>query len=200
MPEISKDIVALLSFLLPGFLMAWIFYSLTTHEKPTQFERVIQALIFTFFVKLLVTILKATLEFVGRFVTIGIWSADIELFFSFLVALLLGIVAAYIVNTDRLHTLFRKFGFSQKSSHQTEWAHVFSAYQRYIVLHLKDDTSIYGWPKVWPSDPDKGHFFIVAASWLGPNGAFEDNGTEGILVEAKDVKFIEFVKNEEKSE
>lgn len=36
-----------LVFLLPGFVAAAVFYSLTSHPKPGAFDRVIQALIFT---------------------------------------------------------------------------------------------------------------------------------------------------------
>ncbi len=43
----SKELVGIISYLLPGFLAAWIFYGLTAHPKPQPFERVVQALIFT---------------------------------------------------------------------------------------------------------------------------------------------------------
>ena len=41
------DIVGVLTFLLPGFVAASIFYSLTSYPKPSPFDRVVQALIFT---------------------------------------------------------------------------------------------------------------------------------------------------------
>ena len=44
MPEISKDLVSLLQYLLPGFLVAWVIYGLTSHEKPVQSERIIHQL------------------------------------------------------------------------------------------------------------------------------------------------------------
>ena len=43
----SSEIVGVLSFLLPGFVAAAIFYSLTSYPKPSPFDRVVQALIFT---------------------------------------------------------------------------------------------------------------------------------------------------------
>ena len=43
----SGEIVGVLSFLLPGFVAAAIFYSLTSYPKPSPFDRVVQALIFT---------------------------------------------------------------------------------------------------------------------------------------------------------
>ena len=59
MPELSKDVVALLQYLAPGFIMAWVYYGLTSHAKPSQFERVVQALIFT--VVLVVIVLAGSL-------------------------------------------------------------------------------------------------------------------------------------------
>ncbi len=43
----SGEVIGVLTFLLPGFVAAAIFYSLTSHPKPTAFDRVVQALIFT---------------------------------------------------------------------------------------------------------------------------------------------------------
>ena len=45
----SSEIVHVLVFLLPGFLTAAIFHSLTPHRKPEAFEHVISALVFTIY-------------------------------------------------------------------------------------------------------------------------------------------------------
>ena len=47
MGELAESTVQLLNYLISGFLTAWIFYSLTPFKINNQFERVIQALIFT---------------------------------------------------------------------------------------------------------------------------------------------------------
>ncbi|WP_425032221.1 hypothetical protein [Pelagibius sp.] len=62
MDSINEDIVGLLQYLLPGFLAAWVFYGLTAHQKPSQFERVIQALIFTLIVQAIVSLEKWVAE------------------------------------------------------------------------------------------------------------------------------------------
>ena len=51
----SSETVTVLTFLLPGFVAAAIFYSLTSHPKPSDLERVIQALIFTVIGQAIVT-------------------------------------------------------------------------------------------------------------------------------------------------
>lgn len=194
MQEISKDTVALLTFLLPGFLVAWFFYALTSHQKPAQLERVIQALIFTLFVKLLVLLERMTLEYIGTWWAITSWGTGSELVASLVSAIPLGFGAAYIANNDALHAFLRAKKISKRSSHPSEWCCVFAQHQLYIILNLKDERRLYGWPEVWPSDPDKGHFFIINGSWINDPDNVDLPSTEGILVDVKDIKFIEFIK------
>jgi len=44
---LSSEIVAVLVFLLPGFLAASIYFAFTSHPRPGEFGRIVQALIFT---------------------------------------------------------------------------------------------------------------------------------------------------------
>lgn len=46
MDSLFNNATTLLTFLLPGFLSAWVFYGLTSHPKPPQFERTAEALVF----------------------------------------------------------------------------------------------------------------------------------------------------------
>ena len=82
MPEISKEAVALLTYLLPGFLVAWLFYSFTSYPKPPQPERIIQALIFTLLVSALVIAEKLLLLFAGKWYSLGVWDKDTEVIAS----------------------------------------------------------------------------------------------------------------------
>ena len=43
----SSEIVAVITFLLPGFVAAAVFYSLTSHPKPGDLDKIVQALVFT---------------------------------------------------------------------------------------------------------------------------------------------------------
>lgn len=198
MPELSKDVISLLQYLLPGFLVAWVFYGLTSHQKPSQFERVVQALIFTLAVRALVFGERFVLEYVGQWKPIRPWDTEADLTCSFLSAILLGLAIAYLINTDGFHRFLRDRGLSKRSAHPSEWCGTLSERARYVVLHLKDDRRLYGWPKVWPSDPEKGHFFITIPSWLDADGNERPLTTvEGLLVNANDVKWIEFLNEPE---
>jgi len=208
MPELSKDLIALLQYLLPGFLVAWIFYGVTSHQKPSQFERVVQALIYAIFVHFIVNLECLLAVAIGTWRNLGAWSREGELFASFITAITIGILFSYLLNSDLLHRALRKINLSTRSGHPSEWCTVFEREKTYVVLHFKDERRLYGWPHIWPSDPTKGHLFIVSGSWL-PSVAesilieekqVEDDQDEiRILVDVMDVKWIEFIPDPEKS-
>lgn len=194
MPEISKDLIALLSYLLPGFLVAWLFYSLTSHQKPAQLERVIQALIFTLLVNGLVLLEREVFLLIGRKFSVAEWNKDSELICSIFTAIVFGLVSAYVTNTDVLHKWLREKNISKQSSHPSEWCTTFSFNDTYVALELKDGRRLYGWPKIWPSNFEKGHLYITEPSWIHGDVPVELSGDEGILVSVTDVLHVEFVK------
>lgn len=194
MPELSKETVALLHYLLPGLLAAWVFYGLTSHIKPPHFERVIQALIFSFLVQAALPIVRWVLEFIGTRFSVHPWDGNSETLASAFVAVLLGASLAYLTNKDSFHKWIRAKGFTTRASHPSEWHGVLSERQNYVVLHLADERRLSGYPQVWPSEPDKGHFFIVRPAWLTETGEQSLlSGIEGLLINTKDVKWIEFI-------
>jgi Family of unknown function (DUF6338) len=195
MPELSKDLIALLSYLAPGFLMAWVFYALTNHVKPTQFERVVQALVFTVIVKALVSAVQWLLETIGsKLFVVGEWTTNVEIALSLLTALALGVAFSVATNRDSFFGFLRKWKLSERSGDPSEWGYVFTTHKNYVVLHLADDRRLYGWPEVWPTSQETGCFFLVKFSWLTDGDPIEMTSDEGILVNVKDVKFVEFVK------
>lgn len=197
MPELAKDTVALLTFLLPGFLVAWVIYALTSLPKPLQLERIIQALVFTLFVKAFVIVEKWLAEFMGLVYSFGQWTTNSELVASLATALSIGLFGSWVANRDRLHSYLRRKGISQRSSRPSEWCDVFTNYQLPVTLHFKDERRLYGWPEEWPSDPDKGHFFIVFPVWTHDSKVQPMTGVEGMLIDVSDVRFVEFVKRKD---
>lgn len=198
MPGLSKDIIALLQYLVPGFLAAWVVYGLTSHSKPSQFERIVQALIFTVAIQVMVNSERVALEFLGNWISFGPWNKSIDLMWSLISALLLGVLIALLTNTDQLHKCLREKGISTRSAHPSEWCGVLSEHARYIVLHLNDGKKLYGWPNVWPSTPKKGHFFVINPSWLDDdNNELPIDGVEGVLIDVESVKWVEIMKEPE---
>jgi Family of unknown function (DUF6338) len=193
MPELSKDLIALLSYLLPGFLVAWLFYALTSHQKPAQLERVIQALIFTLVVNGLVVLEKTALLWLGHSFSLGEWTKDSELIASIATAIAFGLLTVYCTNTDVLHKWLRDRNLSKQSSHPTEWCTTFALHKSYVVLEMKDGRRLYGWPQIWPSNFEKGHLYITEAAWMHGAEPVEMPIDSGVLVPVTDVQHVEFI-------
>lgn len=193
MENLASDVIALLRYLLPGFLTAWIFYGFTSYPKPSQFERIVQALIFTLIVQALVYCVKITLVLIGNVFVLGSWTSDSNLVASTIVAALMGFVIAYFSNTDKFHALARRIGVTKETSFPSEWYGVFSSKITFIVLHLCDERRIYGWPIEWPSEPGKGHFSLQQVSWLDGEKNIPLSGVDSVLIKGEDVKWVEFM-------
>ena len=195
MPELSKDVVALLQYLAPGFLVAWAYFCFTSHVKPSQFERVVQALIYTVVVQALVAAERVIAEYIGvKCCSLGEWTAESTLIASLITALGLGMILSVVTNTDSAHRLARKLKMSSRSGHPGEWYGAFCDFRCHIVLNLKDGEWIYGWPLRWPSDSSNGHFLLDQVSRGVDDVTQELPQLYGVLIAAKDVVSIEFVR------
>lgn len=201
MESLSSELFNILKFLLPGFLAAWIFHAFTSYPKPSQFERVVQALIFTIFVQALTFVVKFLCLAVGTKISFGAWTANVALTWSYISAVLIGLVFSYAANTDRFHALLRKVHLTKQTSYHCEWFGAFHAREEcWGVLHLIDDKRIYGWPHEWPSDPTKGHFVLMYPAWIDGNKYIDLPQVESIMFKVSDIKWVEFIKPPEESE
>lgn len=194
MGSVTSNIISILQFLLPGFVAAWIFYSLTSYPKPSQFERVVQALIFTLFIQALVSIAKYGLLTIGGYWSIGSWTESSSLIASIIIAIVFGVVFSYFANNDKIHKYLRDKGITRETSFPSEWFGSFLNNVTFIVLHFNDERRLYGWPIEWPSEPKSGHFLIADPSWIEEGGKEKRiTGVNNILVDVNDVKWVEFL-------
>lgn len=191
MPWASSEAVNVLAFLLPGFVAAVIYYSLTSHPKPGAFERVIQALIFTAVIQAVVALLPDSIPTAE--VDIGAdvpWDPVMPVGVAIVVALLV----VMVVNYDLAHSLLRRLGVTRETSYASEWDSSFVRNDgSYVVLHLKGERRLYGWPDEWPNDPGRGHFRITEAEWLWDDGPEPLENVSGVLVRVGEVEMVEFV-------
>jgi uncharacterized membrane protein len=196
--DLAQDLVLLLTYLLPGFLAAWIFYGLTSHPKPSQFERVVQALIFTFIIQIFVAPCRWLLEGLGQLLPLRPWDSVAEGLTSLTLALVFGTILAYCANTDSVHKWLRERGFTTRTSHPSEWYYVLSKKVTFVILHLRDGRRLYGWPKEWPVEASRGQFYIMLPSWIREDGEQVDlSQLDGILISARDVRWVEFLNTPE---
>lgn len=185
----SGGIVDALKFLLPGFVSAAIYYSFTSHSKPGEFGLVVQALIFTIVAEAIITALLLMDSFA--------WMKGRGVVLSVPVAVLLGLIAAYFSNNDTVHRLFRRLGVTRETSYPSEWYSTFAQHPDCcVVLHLKGERRLYGWPEEWPSRPEEGHFRITEGEWLTGDEEkkkVQETGVSAIMIPVGEVEMVEFL-------
>ncbi len=191
---LSQNLTLIFQFL-PGFITAAIFYALTAHPKTTEFERVIQALIFTVVLKALLLPIRWIFLLVGKLVAIGQWTPDADLAWMTLLAFPLGMLFAWFANTDKGHTWARAHGLTTRTSYPSEWYGAFTrSGQRWIILHMKEGRRLYGWPEEWPDQADKGHFVIDQPEWVLDDGSqIPVHQTSRFLIASCEVERVEFL-------
>ena len=185
----SDGLIGAFMFLLPGLVAASIFQALISNRKPTAFDLIVRAFIFTMAVGFVV-------ESVVWIANIAEWGISVEdsIFVPAIIAVLLGLGFAYVWNNDLLHKLLRWLKMTRQSSYQSAQYSAFAFHQNcYVVLHLKRGRRLYGWPQEWPSRPDDQHFLIEECEWLAGKERHPIEGVSHILIPAPEVEMIEFL-------
>ena len=194
----SSEVVTVLSFLLPGLVAVAVFHMFTSHPKPSEFERIVQALIFTILVQAIAELALWIGRLVGHDAQLREESAVMV---SVCIALILGLIAVYMSNTDTLHRFVRFLRLTKETSYPSEW---YSAFHHnpdcYVVLHLQGQRRLFGWPEEWPSRPAEGHFRIAEGEWLVGDERIPATGVTAIVVPAKEVDMVEFLRIEPHNE
>lgn len=169
---LSQNLTLILQFV-PGFIAAAIFYTMTAHPKTTEFERVVQALIFTVLLKAGLFPIRSLLLWWGKSCfSVSRWSQDAELTWMVILAVPLGLIFAWFANHDTGHHWARHFKLSTRTSYPSEWYGAFTRNgERWIILHMKEGRRLYGWPEEWPDQSDKGHFVIDQPEWVMDDGS-----------------------------
>ena len=198
----------MVQYVFAGLVASWVFYGLTPYKRPTPFDRVVQALVYTVVIQLSAQGVAAVADAKEL--------AD-SLPLVLLLSVLLGFFLAVAANNDWPFRWLARFPpdwrgirrlwkITSQSAYGNNLSHAFETREEYVVLALRDGRRVYGWPVSWPDHPDEDYFTLTAYEWL--SGANDDasaasaaNRTirpEGvILIAAKDVDVIEFVPQQE---
>ena len=187
----SSEVVNVLMFLLPGFVAAGLFQTLISNPKPSGFDVIVRAFIFTIFIQLGAQCVfwAATLA-----PCITNFSATWEAVTLLVLSVVFGLVSAYAWNNDTLHGVLRRLNVTRESSYQSAQYSAFAFHGNcYVVLHLKGNQRLYGWPTEWPSQPEDKHFLIEECEWLDEDKRIPIKGVSHILIPASEVEMVEFL-------
>ncbi|WP_437191545.1 DUF6338 family protein [Planctomicrobium sp. SH527] len=188
------NVIETLTYLLPGFVAAWVFYGLTAHPKKTPFERAVQALIFTAFIQPITIGLRELFFWIGTnpHYAWGTWTRDTFFAVSTVVGFLLGLVMSICANTNFPHRWLPSW-VSKRTTAPSEWHSTFHKEQRWLYLSLKGGRRLYGWPFEWPDHPDCGHFVLVEPEWiLDDNTRVPIYTAHRLLIPVGEVEMVEF--------
>lgn len=213
MVEYSSEFVNVIYQLLPGFISAWVFYALTSCLKPSVFERIIQALIMTSFVKALLILTVMILTLLGNYCSFGVLSKNIEFVYSIVIALLLGTFFSWCINNDFPLWLFRphdkyknsifqwtigrlaNLNLTNKTLHPSEWFSFFQDSNAFAILHLDGERRLIGYLHQFPDSPTEGHFIVINAGWINDDNSITPlENVQKILISSKEVLRIELLK------
>lgn len=187
----SSEAVSVLVFLLPGFVAAGIFHSLISNPRPGGIDLIVRAFVFTFFVH----VLWQFILWLGGAVNIGVpQNKTGEIFALVFVSIIFGIISAYAWNNDFFHKTLRRVNITRQSSYQSAQYSAFAFHRNcFVVLHLRGDRRLYGWPSEWPSRAEDQHFLIEDCEWLDDGERRPLEGVSHVLVPASEVEMIEFL-------
>ncbi len=192
----NNEAISILWFLLPGFISSGLFRLLISNPKPSGFESVAQVFIFTVIVHVIG----------GLFFSFWLEKRNnssysdsfenytVEIVFLLLISIVVGILSSLIWNKDWLFKALRKIKITKQSSYRSAQYSAFAFHNDcYVVLHLKNQRRLYGWPKEWPSHPEDQHYLIEDCEWLEENNRIPLQGVSHILVPANEIEMVEFV-------
>jgi hypothetical protein len=200
MPD-KAEALGMLLILLPGFVAAYLVQLLAARRKQSEFDKVIEALIFS------LTLYLITLPFFGYLLPLAwrpgdekhpdtwqifiVWSHLLALA---LLAVVLGAIYAHSINHNWLTAPFRWLKVSKRSARSSVWNDVFSDIKGFVQVELSDGRSVIGWIRKW-SDEDESHvLFLEDAAWIdGTGNELPINGPGILLTKNSGIEQVMFL-------
>jgi hypothetical protein len=176
MPTIGYEVGIVLLMLLPGFISARIVQSFCLGAaKRSDFDKVVEALIHTFFVAVVYAVFVKRLPLQINSWTDGNkthYSVDAlrgPLLWLLLIAVAWGFLVMVCNNRDVPWKWLRKLDIVRRSSRNSVWHDAFYEYGdlSYVQVELSDGRFVLGYLQHYSDQPTDGCLFVGDASWIG---------------------------------
>lgn len=175
-------------YLLPGFLGAVVYDYLVERQKPTNFDRIIEALVLTlvssvlahvgFDVALLPDIAISKDTSLTQILNVFL---SVNIFYISLCAVGISIVFALINNHNILYRILNITRLTYKNGDGDVWYDTFYRHRKYWVsIKFSDNRILIGWPQYYSFTGQPRELFVADATWWEPDA-------DGVLVSV-DVK------------
>lgn len=165
--------------LLPGFTCAYIAQQLAVRPKQTEFDKAVEALLFSLVLYVAVGPLFHYALPVGWQETVsghpGIYVAVVrwkELATLAGAAVLLGVLFAANVNHDWILSLLRALHVTERTSRTSIWSDTFQDIVggTTVQVVLGDGRTVSGWVHYYSDDPKDASLFLEEAEWIDEEG------------------------------
>jgi hypothetical protein len=194
--------LAALFILLPGFMSARITQIMSARSEKTELDRIIQALIFSFFT-------YAIYLFIFGPVLPLAWTVNVDklgvphytflldrwkFIFLVLLALILGTLWGFLQSRDLLSRLLLKLRLTNRTSRESIWEDVLLNQAGYVQVGLQDGRNAIGWLSRYSDYGEERALFLERASWINDAGETVDIPGAGLLLTDKsEIQFIMFL-------
>lgn len=196
MPQGVQALLALL-ILLPGFVSARVARSISAPSTQTDTERIIDALIFSFFIYLLYLFLfGGVLPF--NWSSSGGSSAGhvnrLRLFFLCFAPVVLGVIWGALQHRDAVLGPLRSWNITDRTNAVSVWNGTLKALSGTVQVGLADGREVVGWLQQYSDTVEERSLFLTRAAWVAPDGARTEVPGAGILLTDKaEIRYIMFL-------
>lgn len=205
MGELRFEAITLLVILLPGFLAARIEQRLVVNPEQNEFDKTIEALLYSFFVYLSFTAIERSFPVslditkAGDSSTYAIHASPWKLALLPLIAVALAALTALASNQDLFGRFFRLIGVTRRTWRASIWSDVFHSFGGVVQVELADGRSVIGWLKYYSDRAENASLFLERASWVqaGSTEPVSIDGPGILLTSECGVRSISFLRYEE---
>jgi len=190
----TETIVAIFFFIIPGFITYIVKDSLVKFEKPSELDKIIEILIYSFFIYTLLSFWDIKVFQIVSFdeitiiqprssVLIGIW----------FISILMGGIIAYISKENWYYNVSSRFGFGTKSGRPNVWDEIFKPDDKnYIWVRIhKNDGSVIEGNLIFSSDFEDKELYLEDVYVTDQRGNEIQTHYDGIYIHDKDIRYIE---------
>jgi hypothetical protein len=173
--EFRLEAIAVLVLLLPGFLAARLEQRLAVSREQSDFDKIVEALLYSFMTYLVFTAFTRTLPVVvkaeqtGTVTSYRVEANLLRLALLAVIAVLLAVAMSFATNADLFGRFFRLVRISRRSWRDTIWSDVFHNFGGVVQVELSDGRSVMGWLKYFSDRPSDASFFLERAAWVDGN-------------------------------
>ncbi len=195
--EVTAEALAVLLFLLPGFLTSRIVGTIVVRRSTDHVREAIEALIYSF-------LIYAALDLVGWGVVVydpaGGSAPKVDPgrpWHALVAAVLFAIVCGAFINHDLHMRFLRLAGLTNKTARANTWSDVFAERHDGVMVNYADGRRLTGWPALVSDDREEGLVYLCAPAWVDSDGNTHSVEGDGILIDVKNgIDSIEFLKGE----